>query len=177
MKKSLAVPCIAVLMTLLTGCSSTLMPTAAKSSDATSDTAVPGVPSSLPTAECPPTPIDVTIDYELDEGSGGISILAVTNLPDGSLMNASFFVENGFLAQDEGTVDSGKVTFGPFSDKGAPLHGSYHMSITLPIARNQPDEVQRCIGERGENLTGPFVSIEQTTGDKVAGIDVQVLVD
>jgi hypothetical protein len=92
-------------------------------------------------------------------------------------MNASFFVENGFFAQDQGTVAMGKVTFGPFSDKGAPLHGSYSMSITLPIARNQPDAVQRCIGERGENLTGPLVSTEQITEDKVAGIDEQVLID
>ena len=144
----------------------------------------PQAPSTTPTptaaqsAECPPTPIEVTITYELvTNASGGISIDAASNLPAGAVMNASFFVEGGFFAQDEGTLENGRVTFGPFSNKGTPLKGTYEMSITLPIARNQPDSVQACIGSSGEMLTGPLVSVEEITGDKVASIDAIVTVE
>lgn len=129
-------------------------------------------------ADCPPTPLDVAITYELTtDASGGVTINATSNLPDGSELNASFFVEGGYFAQEEGTLLNGRVSFGPFSDRGTPLRGTYDMSITLPIARNQPDSIQACIGSAGELLTGPLVSAEEVTGDNVASLDVVVILE
>jgi hypothetical protein len=168
----------AAMLLVLSGCSS-----ADQSDVATTPPSKTPTPTISPTptalaVECPPLPIDVTITYELaSDANGGITINAASNLPDGAVLDSSFFIENGFFAQDEGVLEGGKVTFGPFSDKGTPLQGDYDMSITLPIARNQPDEIQECIGKAGENLTGPLVSIEEITGDKVASIDVLVTVD
>lgn len=156
-------------------------PEATTTPSATAQPSASATPKPTPTAkavECPPTPLDVTITYELTtDASGGIKINATSNLPDGAEMGASFFVEGGYFAQDEGTLENGQVSFGPFSDKGTPLRGTYEMSITLSIARNQPASVQACIGAAGELLTGPLVSTEEITGDKVASLDVVVTVE
>lgn len=118
------------------------------------------------------------ITYELVlDTSGGVTIEAASNVPDGAVMNASFFVEDGYFGQDEGTLDNGQVSFGPFSDKGTPLKGTYDLSITLPIARNQPESVQACIGSAGEELTGPLVSADEITGDNVASLEETVTLD
>lgn len=166
-----------MLLLALTGCS-----TAAQDTEASpSSTTRPSTPTrsgSSAAVECPPTPIDVMITYELaTDAHGGITINAASNLPDGAVLNSSFFNEGEFFAQDDGVLGGGKVAFGPFSNKGTPLQGTYDMSISLPIARNQPDEIQTCIGKAGENLTGSFVSTDEITGDKWASIDVSVTVD
>jgi hypothetical protein len=155
-------------------------PGSAETSSSTSRPSVSVTTTAPPTkvADCPPTPIDVTITYELvTDPSGGITIDAASNLPNGASMNASFFVEGDFFAQDDGTLENGKISFGPFSDKGNPLKGTYEMSITLPIARLQPATVQACIGRAGELLAGPLVSAEEITGDNVASLDVVVTVE
>lgn len=90
----------------------------------------------------------------------------------------SFYADGGaYFAQDTAAIVNGEVAFGPFSDDGTPLSGVYELSITLPIARNQPDEVQECIGEAGEFMAGPLVSIEEVTGDQVASLDVIVTIE
>ncbi|SDY47706.1 hypothetical protein SAMN05216554_0442 [Herbiconiux ginsengi] len=120
----------------------------------------------------------MAIAYALSsDSSGGVTIDATSNLPDGSELNASFFVEDGFFAQDEGVLNDGRISFGPFSNKGTPLHGSYDLSITLPIARNQPGPVQACIGDAGQNLSGTLVSIDEISGDKFASLDAVVVID
>ena len=127
----LAVPFVLILA--LSACT----PEAIATPPATPQPSVSDTPTPTPiadTAECRPTPLDVTITYELTtDASGGVTIDATSNLPDGSEMNASFFVEGGYFAQDEGTLEDGMVSFGPFSNKGTPLQGSYDMSITLRI--------------------------------------------
>jgi hypothetical protein len=137
-------------------------------------------PTTTPTAtsaaaECPATPLDVTITYDLvATAGGGVIINAESNLPEGAELGASFFIEGEFLAQDDGVLKDGKVVFGPFSNKSTPLRGTYDMSITLPIARLQPHSVQECIGTGGELMTGPLVSTEEISGDHVASINVPV---
>jgi len=139
-------------------------------------------PAPLPTSEasaasCPPAPLEVAITYELaPTASGGTIVEAETNLPEGSELGASFFVENGFFAQDDDVVRGGHASFGPFTDDGSPLRGSYELSITLPIARNQPATVQACIGTAGELLSGPLVSTEEITGDRVASLNALVTI-
>ena len=105
-------------------------------------------------------------------------VLAQTNLPDTAELMASFYADGGaYFAQDTAPVIGGAAEFGPFSDDGVPLLGTYEFSITLPIARNQPEAVQECIGSAGELLTGPLVSAEEITGDNVASLDAIVTVE
>jgi len=172
----LSLACIgAALVALLAGCSATsadesVTPPVSELAEADK----PASPTPLPSSEgsCPSNPIEVVITYELlPDAGGGTIVEAETNLPEGSEVNGSFFIENEFLAQDEDVVEGGRARFGPFSDDGEPLRGTYELSITLPIARNQPASVQACIGEAGELLTGPLVSTEEITGDKVASLD------
>ncbi|PRB41075.1 hypothetical protein CQ020_14330 [Arthrobacter sp. MYb23] len=165
----------ATLLLALSSCSSPAEPDDAPVPSPTNPSSTLAASPTTKTVACPPLPIDVTITYELViDARGGVTINAASNLPDGAELNSSFFTETGFFAQDEGVLEKGKVTFGPFSDKATPLHGNYDMSITLPIARNQPAEIRACIGKAGENLTGPLVSIEEITGDKVASVSVRV---
>lgn len=162
------------LVLALSGCSVTDGATAGPPGASEGPTASP---SATPTTdeECSGEPFEVDIMYDITvDASGGVIVRAESNLPDGAQMNASFFVLNGYFGQDDGVLADGAVTFGPFSDKGTPLRGDYEMSITLPIARNQPESIQACIGAAGELMTGPLVHTEEITGDQVASVNVTV---
>ena len=169
----LAVPVALILALSACAPEATLPPSETpRPSVAETATATPLPTPDVPVPTCPSSPVEVKIDYELTvDPGGGVVIDATTNLPDGAEMNASFFVEGGYFGQDEGTVQDGEVSFGPFSDKGTPLRGSYDMSITLPIARDQLAGVQDCLGAAGEMLTGPLVSVDDITGDAFASLD------
>lgn len=139
-------------------------------------------PRTTPTAdsvECPPTPLVVEISYELTrDPTGGILVDVTSNLPDTAELMASFYRDGGaYFAQDVQAVSTGTARFGPFSDDGVPLKGTYEVSITLPIARNQPETVRACLGEAGELMTGPLVSQEPITGDFVAAVEQIVDLD
>lgn len=144
-------------------------PTASASPVSTPDTAI----------ECPPAPIDVAIDYELGiDEDGGVRVDVRSNLPDSAELMVSLFSEpQSYLGQDTNTVTGGKANFGPFMDDGKPLEGTYDLSITLPIARNQPPQVQACIGTSGEMLTGPLVARHEITGDNFASVDEAVTIN
>lgn len=108
---------------------------------------------------------------------GTVSVTAESNLPDGTKLGGSVFEEGSFMAQDPQVLQGGSAEFGPFSDDGGPLpSGTYEVSVTMPIASNQPEEVQAVIGSTGENLTGPLVSTETITGDAVVAVNDQLVV-
>lgn len=169
---------------LLVGCAASDAPSPDPSSSAPTvkASAEPtATATAKPTASivCPPTPIDVALSYELSKNAaGGVLITARSNLPDTAELMASFYADGGaYFAQEVAALVEGEVAFGPFTDDGTPLKGVYEMSITLPIARNQPEEVQECIGEAGELMTGPLVSTEEITGDQFASLDVAVTIE
>ena len=119
---------------------------------------------------------ELTMDAVVND-DGSVSVTAESNLPDGTELGGSVFAEGSFMAQDPAVLRGGMAEFGPFSNKGAPLPaGSYQVSVTMPIARNQPDEVKAIIGEHGENLTGPQVSKESITGDAVVEISEPLVI-
>ncbi|NMR21659.1 hypothetical protein [Cellulomonas fimi] len=126
--------------------------------------------------------VDATLEVDLAMSAvinedGSVSVTAESNLPDGTQLGSSVFQEGGFMAQDSQTLRDGTVSFGPFSDKGDPIpSGTYDVSVTMPIARNQPGEVKAVIGDAGENLTGPLVSEESITGDAVVSVSDQLVV-
>jgi hypothetical protein len=120
--------------------------------------------------------VDLTMNVVLNE-DGSVTVSAVSNLPDGTELGSTVFQEGSFMAQDSQTLHDGTATFGPFSDKGNPIpSGTYDVSVTMPIARNQPEDVKAIIGDAGENLTGPLVSEESITGDAVVSVSEQLVV-
>lgn len=161
MNRSLAAAATVVIL-LVGGCSASPAPE-------------PSAAAETPSADTP-LEVNVTMSVVLN-GDGSVSVTAESNLPDGTELGASVFQEGGFMAQDSQTLQGGTVSFGPFSDKGNPIpSGTYDVSVTMPIARNQPDEVKAVIGEAGENLTGPLVSEESITGDAVVSVSDQLVV-
>ena len=88
------------------------------------------------TVECPPTPLDVVLDYELQQESAGVVVVVRSNLPDtAELMVSLFAPDRSYLAQDNAALDQGQARFGPYSDDGVPLTGSYELSIRVcPIS-------------------------------------------
>lgn len=155
---------------------------------ATSSTPKSGVEDALTTGspapavtpvevECPPIPIEVAIDFELEQNAEDGAVVRVwSNLPDSAELGVSLDGGLGtYMGQDTAALIGGEAEFGPFTDDGLPLQGTYELSITLPIARNQPVQVQSCIGSAGEHLTGPLVSEEEITGDNVASLSEMVM--
>ena len=143
-----------------------------------STTPSPTPSASIANFECPDTPLSVEITYVMkSDPNAGLLVNAASNLPDGSELMASFYVDGGaYFAQDSQVLSGGVATFGPFSDDGVPLNGLYEFSITLAIARNQPESVRACIGEMGELMTGPLVGREEISGDFYASLDELVTV-
>lgn len=136
---------------------------------------VPSEAAETPSADSP-LEVDLTMSVVVN-GDGSVSVTAESNLPDGTELGSSVFQEGGFMAQDSQILQDGAVSFGPFSDQGNPIPpGTYDVSVTMPIARNQPDEVKAVIGEAGENLTGSLVSEESITGDAVVSVSDQLVV-
>ncbi|MBM7331580.1 hypothetical protein JS562_53195, partial [Agrobacterium sp. S2] len=125
-----------------------------------------------------PQPLEVALTMDVvRQADGTVTVSAESNLPDGTELGASMFAVGTFSAQDPAVLRSGVAEFGPFSDKGAALPpGEYDVSVTMPIARNQPDAVKAIIGEHGENLTGPLVSAESITGDAVVEVSEKLVV-
>ncbi|MGC5168124.1 hypothetical protein [Luteimicrobium sp. DT211] len=123
-----------------------------------------------------PLEAKLEMDVALND-DGTVSVSARSNLPDGTELGASVFQEGGFVAQDPQTLQAGAAAFGPFSDKGQPLRsGTYDVSVTMPIARNQPAAVRAIIGAHGENLTGSAVSKDSISGDAVVTVEEKLVI-
>lgn len=122
--------------------------------------------------------LEVELNMEVVvNGDGSVSVTAESNLPDETQLGGSVLAEGRFIAQEKSVLQGGRVEFGPFSDRGAALPaGAYDVSVSMPIARNQPSEVKTIIGEHGERLTGPQVSHESITGDAVVGVSESLVI-
>ncbi|MBD7998656.1 hypothetical protein [Oerskovia gallyi] len=120
--------------------------------------------------------VELTTDVVVDD-DGSVTVTAQSNLPDGTELDGSVSADDVFTAQDRAVLQDGTATFGPFSAKGEALPaGAYAVRVTMPIARNQPEQVTSIIGEHGENLTGPQVSTEDGTGDAVVATSEPLII-
>lgn len=117
--------------------------------------------------------VDATVNAD-----GSVSVSAATNLPAGTKLGATVrSVDGTFTAQDSQTVLDGTASFGPFTAQGAALPaGTYDVNVTMPIARNQAQDVKDIIGGHGEHLAGPLVETESITGDAVVTVDTVLTV-
>lgn len=154
---------LAMLATLsLTGCAPAISPEPA-SPEGDFDSSKP-TPTTLESS--PGTPLEVTIVPTLTAvGTAGLLVVATSNLPDGAELLVGLF-SDGYHGQDQAVIGDGTASFGPFSDDGAALPaGKYELSVSMSIARLQPEAVQAVIGRAGELMTGPLVSRDDITGD------------
>lgn len=177
MKQALISIAVVLAGIVVSGCAASSTPESGVEEAPTTESPAPAVtPIEV---ECPSTPIEVAIEFETEQNvENGALIHVRSNLPDSAELLVSLDGESGtYMGQDTAPLIGGEAEFGPFTDDGLPLHGAYELSITLPIARNQPVQVQNCIGSEGENLTGPLVSEEEITGDNVASISATVVFD
>lgn len=123
-----------------------------------------------------PLTVEIACTGETNE-SGDTYFSIQTNLPDntnlivtvsGASNNQGNYTNTSYNAQSEAVVEDGLALAGPFSNGSAPLiMGDYNITITVPYAGEQPQNVQRRIGEKGENLQGEFVIQSENDGKYV----------
>jgi hypothetical protein len=114
--------------------------------------------TSQPTPISEPSTTELVFDFNTRFEDGKIYFDIETNLPDG--MDIMFTVVSGedIWGQSKVQVSSGSVTAGPFSRQGEPYPpGEYELSISSPLLRLQPSEVQQILGENGENFYGDYI--------------------
>lgn len=107
------------------------------------------------------------IEVQISTTAEGVPMPVIagkTNLPDGATLLVNLRRREGnFLAQDAVTVAGSAFRAGPFSARGAPLPpGTYEVSVSMSIARLQSASVQTVIGDKGQNLKGPYVKGSST---------------
>ena len=113
-------------------------------------------PTPSPTLE--PSPTELVFNFNTRFEDGKIYFDIETNLPDG--MDIMFTVVSGedVWGQSKVQVSSGFIIAGPFSRQGEPYSpGEYELSVSSPLLRLQPPEVQQILGENGENFYGDFI--------------------
>lgn len=128
-----------------------------------------------------PLNVEIACTGETDE-SGKTYFTIQTNLPDhtnlvitvsGASIEQDDYTNTNYSAQSEAIVEDGKAVTGPFSNNSSPLiMGEYNITVTMPYAGTQPKNVQRRIGEKGENLQGEFVVNSDNDGKYVEYNDI-----
>ena len=112
-----------------------------------------------PTETPVPQPVETAFNVNVRIESGKVYFDVLTNLPDS--MQFMFTVadsEGGIEGQAKAEIANGAMSVGPFSKKGEPYPpGKYIISISSPLLRLQPPEVQKAMGESGENVYGEYI--------------------
>lgn len=104
------------------------------------------------------------VQFQVNQ-DGRAVVVGTTNLPNGASIMIWIRNKNYGGAQSRATVNQGKFISELFSDRGNKLpSGEYEVDISLSIARLQSPEVQIIIGQKGENLSGEFVHLDEDGG-------------
>lgn len=104
--------------------------------------------------------IQVKLDFEVKTlPNGKAKIVGTTNLPDNTNLAFEIKAKNtSYTGQDKKVVRAGGFESEEFSNRSNPLEkGDYTVSVTMPLALEQPNDVRRIIGAQGENLKGDLV--------------------
>lgn len=116
------------------------------------------------------TPIDVEVAVEpvVNSDNGKVLFKITTNLPeDTSLLVTVTSEDKEYMGQDKAVVLSNGVANtaefsnaggGESGDVGEGLKGRYVVEVTTGIADVQPASVKERIGNKGQYLTGPYVT-------------------
>lgn len=125
---------------------------------------------------CAGKPLDVQMSCTGETDEAGDAYFTIqTNLPDATTLvvsvkgvGSSGLANGRYSAQKEVTVSGGNAVAGPFQNGNVPLPaGEYDVEIKMPDAGMQPENVQRVIGEKGENLRGDIVFSSEDEGKYV----------
>lgn len=105
----------------------------------------------------------ISLKIKTEGEKGKPEFLIKTNLPDGTILNAELSFAGtltewteDYLEQQQITVQDGKAKTEAFTNGGDVLKGEYHLSVMM-FPNEQPESVQKIIGESGEKLTGDLV--------------------
>lgn len=116
--------------------------------------------------------VQITAESSLDDDMLP-SFAIETNLPDETQLlltlqgtdEAKF--NTSYTAQQSVTVQGGKAESQPFSNNNGPVpNGNFELKITMPAAEEQPQNVQKVIGKKGQRLTGEWV-VDSENGNSV----------
>lgn len=154
MYRPLAATVASLLLTALAGCGA--------------DSPAPQAPAAPVQATPIAAPIDVSLTVKASlNADGAVNVHATSNLPDGTELLGTVAQAptgspkryNGYQGGVTQTLAGGTADFGPYSKQGSALpEGRYEVTVTMPVAVNQPESVRAVIGAHGENLTGPLVT-------------------
>ena len=117
---------------------------------------------------------EVTVNAVGHKEGNGIVFDIDTNLPDETVLmltlsKGDYNTDDYFTAQTKVTIEGGKATSDPFSNKGEALTGEYDLSVSMSLPSLQTDAVRAVIGEKGENMTGPLVETSSIGDSKTVG--------
>lgn len=117
---------------------------------------------------------EVTVNAVGHKEGNGIVFDIDTNLPDETVLmltlsKGDYNTDDYFTAQTKVTIEGGKATSDPFSNKGEALTGEYDLSVSMSLPSLQTDAVRAVIGENGENMTGPLVETSSIGDSKTVG--------
>ena len=117
---------------------------------------------------------EVTVNAVGHKEGNGIVFDIDTNLPDETVLmltlsKGDYNTDDYFTAQTKVTIEGGKATSDPFSNKGEALTGEYDRSVSMSLPSLQTDAVRAVIGEKGENMTGPLVETSSIGDSKTVG--------
>lgn len=106
----------------------------------------------------------VAVEPELKRlPSGGLMLDAKTNLPEGFQVMVTLQSSGGpLLGQTDATVLSGRISAGPFTNRGAAHPGGmYTVSVSTATPSLWSDNMRAAAGRRGERLAGAHVARSQ----------------
>ena len=117
--------------------------------------------------------VSLEVKPNVNEENGSVLFGVTTNLPEGTELMVTV-KKDDFTAQDKTVVlADGTGYTSEFSKKGNALKGDYIVTVSMGLPRTQNKEVQKVIGENGENITGKYVKQDNTTSSNYVSGDFE----
>lgn len=135
-------------------------------------------PRPAPEPEVEPFAEPVAIDFTASLRSDRrLMVEGESNLPDDTRLRVVVERElSGVRWQSRITLNDGRFAAGPFGPGSGLPDGGYTITVHLPEASVQPLAVRRRLGDQGEHLTGPLVSMSRHGLGQVASTSRRFLV-
>lgn len=111
--------------------------------------------------------VDITVKEEFDSDNR-LKIYGSTNLPDDMELMLSITGEDEYSDQSKVHVYNGLFESDWISNQGRGLKsGNYNLLLTSSAATLQPNDVQKLLGQQGENLVGEYIVPVELIGNVV----------
>ncbi|PMR78671.1 hypothetical protein C1H70_17545 [Halomonas urumqiensis] len=170
---------VLVLVLVLVGCSgSENDPEADQQSAQTSEVDETGEQErrNIPAADPFDEPVEIEFEANL-RSDRRLMVEGRSNLPDGAQFQVVVEREaSGVRMQSRTFLEEGRFVAGPFGSGSGLPDGGYRITVNLPEATVQPEDVQQRIGQEGEHLSGPLVGTSRHGLGRVASATRRFLV-